>query len=536
MHVSELKAREFRRFSDLTIRIAGSPKLVVLCGPNGRGKSSVFDAMRIWHAWRGTHGWDSDDEYWVKGGQKQPQFEQIDLSFHEADEVVQQSEMLKKAIYIRTAYRNDPAFEVTQIVRSGALLDAPLQTARRSIDNDVRVSENYQRLVALTLEDVYGGQRDTETVAELRDRYIAVLRNSMLELFPDLELRGPGDPLAGGTFRFKKGNVDHFPYKNLSGGEKAAFDLLLDLLVKREAFDDTVVCIDEPEAHLNALVHGPVLKELLGYVNDRSQLWIATHSIGMMRYARDLHREQPDAVAFLDFYDSDFDERVTIEPTNVDREFWIRTLDVALGDLATLVAPSTVVLCEGKPLEGDVAKAEFDARCYRNVFGDAMPEIDFVSVGNSGEVQRDYLRVGAAISTVVTGTTVVRVIDRDHRSPQEVEDLTSGGFRVLSRRHLESFLLDDEVLVALCDYVDQPGRIADVQAAKAAALAASVGRGNDSDDVKSSAGEFYVSVRKILSLSQYGNSKEAFLADILAPLIRPGMTVYEELRNDLFGS
>ena len=32
-------------------------------------------------------------------------------------------------------------------------------------------------------------------------------------------------------------------YKNLSGGEKAAFDLLLDLHVKKKYFPDSLYCI-----------------------------------------------------------------------------------------------------------------------------------------------------------------------------------------------------------------------------------------------------------------------------------------------------
>jgi predicted ATPase len=487
MHLQELTAKTFRRFTDLTIRLDGSPRLVVLCGPNGNGKSSVFDAMRFWHALRASTGWDAENDYWVKGGGSAITMEQVELRFHEGQP--ESGSALKKAVYLRTAYRNDPAFTMEQIRRAGSLLDTQLATARRVIDNDVRVTDNYQRLVALTLDDVYGGSRDSERVADLREHYIGALRDAMLRLFPELELLGPGDPLGGGTFRFRKGAATDFAYKNLSGGEKAAFDLLLDLAVKTTVYDNTIFCIDEPEAHLNTRLQGALLDELLRFINDESQLWIATHSIGMLHRAQEMQEEDPSRVAFLDFHDVAFDAATVLEPTTPSRSFWRRTLETALGDLAGLVGPARVVLCEGKPVEGNTSRAEFDARCFRRIFGNEMSDTEFLSVGNSRDVETDQLRLGAAITTLFSGTTVLRVVDRDHRSDQEVQDLAASGVRVLSRRHLEAFLLDDEVLSQLCVSVGQQEKVKDVLTMKTKALNDSVSRGNDPDDLKSAASE-----------------------------------------------
>ena len=63
---------------------------------------------------------------------------------------------------------------------------------------------------------------------------------------PSLSLQDFGGSLDSGAFRFKKGSIDDFHYKNLSGGEKAAFDLLLDIFVKRDEYQDAIYCIDEP--------------------------------------------------------------------------------------------------------------------------------------------------------------------------------------------------------------------------------------------------------------------------------------------------
>ena len=81
---------------------------------------------------------------------------------------------------------------------------------------------------------------------------IGKIRDSLKRVFNDLILTGVGnDPLSKGSFYFQKGTVQDFHYKNLSAGEKSAFDLILDLIVKSNSFPNAVYCIDEPEAHMH---------------------------------------------------------------------------------------------------------------------------------------------------------------------------------------------------------------------------------------------------------------------------------------------
>lgn len=266
-------------------------------------------------------------------------------------------------------------------------------------------------------------------------------------------------------------------------------------------------------------------------------MWVATHSIGMMRKAQALAAASPGSVAFLDFEGHNYDGPTTLTPVEPNRAFWNRVLEVALGDVAALVAPERVVICEGRPAGGlNTAKAEFDARCYRRIFAAEFPTTDFVSVGNAADVATDRVEVGKTIQTLVTGTEVIRVVDRDLRSPQEIADLLGTGTRVLGRRHLESYLLDDDLVAAVCDLAGRPELLPKASQALADSLSASVARGNDPDDLKSAAGVFYVRVRQLLGLAGAGSTTESFLADTMASLMTPSMPVYLELRRDLFGS
>lgn len=397
------------------------------------------------------------------------------------------------------------------------------------------VGENYRRLVSQTVAGIYSGANDAKTVLELRDSLIGQVRDSMRRVFGDLILKGPGDPLSNGSFFFEKGIAKDFHYKNLSGGEKAAFDLLLDFIVQARHFDNTVFCIDEPEAHLNTRLQAALLQELLNLLPENCQLWIATHAIGMIRKARDLQQANASDVVFLDFEGHDFDSHVLLEPVVVDRKFWGRILHVALDDMAKLVAPEQIVLCEGRPLgAGDSGRAEFDARCYRIIFALEFPDTDFISVGNSTDVYSDRLEIGKAIQTIAAGTKITRVIDRDGRSSTEISDAEKNGVRVLSRRHLESYLADDEILIALCSAHGHPDLAPDVLKAKQDAIAESVGRANPPDDIKSAAGKIFTQTRSILGLVSGGNSTDAFFRDSLAPLVNPSTSTYAALKKDIF--
>jgi predicted ATPase len=536
MHIKSIALESFKRFTQLTIDgLPEGARLVVLAGPNGSGKSSLFDAFKIWHDMNAGYGYSWDPQYHPKAGipdrpgaQNPNQY--VTIAFHE--ELPSPGEMRKRLLYIRSAYRNEADFTVNSIQRSGSALDAPRPA--KMIDNDTRVSDDYQRLVSASLEGLYSGSKDAMNVAELRQSFIGPIRDSMSRIFDGLLLAGVGDPLAGGSFFFEKAGRQ-FHYKNLSGGEKAAFDLILDFVAKLPSYNDTVFCVDEPELHISTKLQAALLGEMFRVIPKNSQLWLATHAIGMMRKARDLQRLSPREVVFLDFDQRNFEEAVHIQPAHVDRAFWARTLDIALDDLSTLVAPERVVICEGRPAGPDKArKAEFDARCYRSIFGDDYPETDFMSVGNASDVENDRLEIGKAFETLVSGTRVVRLVDRDDRTDQEVSDLQKNGVRVLSRRHLEAYLLDDELLEKLCQKEGRPEKVGELVSVKNAILADSVKRSNPPDDIKSISGELYVKAKALLNLQQTGNTTDAFLRDTMAPLLKSDTNTYKALKRDVF--
>lgn len=380
---------------------------------------------------------------------------------------------------------------------------------------------------------LYRGMHDGLNVGDLREELIGQIKDSMIRVFGDLVLTGPGNPLEDGTFFFTKGTSQNFRYKNLSGGEKAAFDLLLDFVVKRVSFDNTVFCIDEPETHMNTRLQSKLLDELFSFLPDNCQLWIATHSIGMMRHARDLQEARPGEVVFLDFDEKDFDQPQILEPHPVNRRFWERTLRVALDDLSDLVVPRKVVICEGNPAStGKSKNAEFDARCYRTIFAEEFPDTQFLSAGSSDEVETDRLAFVEAIKALAKGVEIIRVVDKDNKSDTEIADLANQGVRVLSRRHLESYLLDEEILTILCHKHGKPEQVTALLAARQEAINASISRGHPSDNIKAARGEIYNAAKNLLDLKGAGTNADTFCRDTLAPLVTSETQVYADLRKD----
>jgi AAA15 family ATPase/GTPase len=112
MKIQQIRIKKFKRFTDTTIE--GPPqttKLVMLVGPNGSGKSSLMDAAYTWKRYSPML-WNNAYHRKQIPGNDIELWHAVEMQFHDVDsvDVKPTSESRAKAIYVRSAYRNEPEF------------------------------------------------------------------------------------------------------------------------------------------------------------------------------------------------------------------------------------------------------------------------------------------------------------------------------------------------------------------------------------------------------------------------------------------
>ncbi len=353
------------------------------------------------------------------------------------------------------------------------------------------------------------------TNIDIKEQIIGQVRDSLQSIFPNLRLHSLEDSEGKGTFYFEKGTAKKYNYVNLSGGEKAAFDLLLDFIIRREYYQNAAMCIDEPEVHMGLSAQRKLLEVLYELIPEKSQLWLGTHSVGILRASKKILEQNPGKVVYLDFSGHDFDQEVEMKPiTKPDRYLWQKLHQSVLDDLFGLLAPETIVVCESDP-----NRAAFDARCYNKIFAKNYPDTLFVSAGSKSELDN----IIPILQDVIQKAEIFVVRDRDGLLDEKREKHIEEGTRILTRRTIEDYLIDHEVLEKFAgeNGLDtyQLQELKDITG----------------DSAKARSGQIYQKISNGYRLI-VGDDREEFLSDVLARLFSEDMAVYQELENDIFGA
>jgi predicted ATPase len=452
----------YKRFKKMTIDLGEHPKKVVaLVGPNGSGKSSVFDGMLYLQNRHAQIGQFGQKDWSFHSMDQDPSFdsrwtENVKIEFDSGNfsAVAQQKNkggVGKTTFVFRGPHRNCSNLNIETLSRIPDITENNIG-ASSTVDLDDKIKQNYQRLYSL-IERKFksNGQIGYE---EVKRQIIGEL-NIRLKNILDLEISDHGDIQDGkGTLFFKKSDqVKSFDFNVLSSGEKEVVDILLDIFLKKESFNDSVYIIDEPELHINTGIQRKLLKEIVNLIPDNCQLWIATHSIGFLNSLKQDYIDDSDIIWFEGEFGS---TEVTLTPIRKNRENWKKIFQTALEDLTGLLAPKTIIYCEGKvQANGDGSEAGIDAQIYNQIFSESHPDVIFVSSG--GNTQPDkYAAIAVNVLNKAFKDVKLRLLkDMDINSDGSptTEDQRNTFInenpeanRMLKRREMENYIFDFEIL------------------------------------------------------------------------------------------
>lgn len=328
--------------------------------------------------------------------------------------------------------------------------------ATSSSDIDDKMEENYRRLYAK-----YSKYRDDNDCkpSEAKEKIIGDLNKSISKCL-DIEIFSIGNiESSEGTLYFKK--PDHpkeFEFNVLSAGEKEVVDILLDLYLRQDEYDDTVFLLDEPELHINSSIQRNLLVEINRLIGENCQLWLTTHSIGFLRALQEDLKNQCQIIHFKEGINLASTPQVLIpEKTTIAK--WREIFKVALDDLTHLVSPKRIIYCEGRDQPtANGQERGLDAIVFNNIFAEKYHDTQFVSSGGNTELDQRSEIALSILTKVFHDLEILVLKDRDMASGRITTEEDRQIYlqnnlqnhRVLKRWEIENYLYDKEVLKKYC--------------------------------------------------------------------------------------
>lgn len=464
MKLKKLTLRKYKRFHDLTIDLGEEPKrMVAFVGPNGCGKSSVFDAL-LYHAcaygdYIGNSG-HKDYKYHSLEQKPSYNYKAINIKFVEGSyedvHKKKQKEGLAKTIFsFRSSFRYNANLRIKESKAVSELTNNDFG-ASVSSDIDQRMEQNYRRLNIkynkfLNDKDCRPSEAKEYIIGELNDAIANCLDMTIDNL-------GNIESDEGTLYFIKKDTEVPFEYNLLSAGEKEVVDILLDLYLRKDEYVASVYIIDEPELHLNTAIQRKLLVEINKMIPENCQILIATHSIGFLRALQDEFNDISQIIEFK--AENDWSSKAyVLQPMVKSRYNWQQLFYTALDDLTGLIAPKRIVYCEGRaePKIGGVERG-LDAIVYNNIFNEKYPETLFVSSGGNTELDQRSAIAIAILTKVFNDVEILVLKDMDMMSGKIPTDEDRKNYlannpsnhRVLNRFEIENYLYDKEVLKKYC--------------------------------------------------------------------------------------
>ena len=592
MKIKNIKLQNFKKFSNLTIdNLSDTVKLVVLLGPNGCGKSSLIESMEVARKIYGFHQipWNkSNFDYYIKqDGKINKVYRQTRTDIQTTEDILVETQLSKlnfggtyqvrnlanptevilqqarfvpqitldlvKEYFINIEFHNQIGYNESEWINCfnvrtpyrniGAQgggndsTDLKQRTWQRLVDGDPFFIPNWRTLCSQWIKDssdfiVRGDFSRWNKI--IRDTFFPIEDSLKTILGGDWKIINLGDMKQNRGFIFEKDSIT-LTLDQLSSGESAVVDLILNhIVIKKEFGDEVIYVIDEPELHVASAVRGKLIDELFRLTPDKGQLWISTHSIEILEKSLELYNKNPSSVAFLDFTRKNFDDKEEpLKPIDPTYEMRSRVWKHAIGkNLKDRLLPNVIIFCEG---EQETKPGNYaDEVYYKKIFEGRWPIVDFRSVGGKNNVVNEIIS-----STHMTkfiedkNVQILGLRDRDDLSDAKIirMDCLEKGIRVLPFRTIEHCFVQPDVLRKFYedhqldpnDLIEEWNRIVEEK-----------WEVKEKDKMKQAIQELHKKVRELASHVLNGETTGHFQLQ-LASCIKPGMSTYKKLEDAIFG-
>lgn len=398
MRIKNIELKNFKRFTDLTIaNIPQTSKLVLIIGSNGSGKSSLFDAFDLLK--KETYKFLVNDvkSYYRKNQELQST---VNIEFIDGKKIVRGDTVgIAEGADLVKKFIGRSSIRIVPHISNSADLNN-VSTDKDSPDTYIENDTKFINDVFLFIRNINKALRDPVFKGEQADtlqifkEFIDPLNMSLLKILGGdekitIQIAEFEDATPNETAKliFKKGE-SKINYDLLSHGEKQVIILLINFIVRKDYYEDSVIFIDEMDNHLNTSIQYSLLEEIVTrWIPESAQLWTASHALGFIDYAR--RSEQASTIDF-NLLDFDLKQELTIQPKD---KLDVYEIAIPKATIASILKGYKLVIAENNNAEhfnavlGEEGFLFLPANNNREVFLTVKADNDKLGLRD-----RDYLR------------------------------------------------------------------------------------------------------------------------------------------------
>ncbi|NVL89555.1 MAG: ATP-binding protein [Desulfobacterales bacterium] len=256
-------------------------------------------------------------------------------------------------------------------------------------------------------------------------------KEAFSRLLPDKSLLDPSPKKQTLEYEFEGGTFD---VKALSSGEREVVNIVFDFLLRSP--EHCIVFFDEPDLHLHPeLIHS--LIDTLGSIGKNNQFILCTHSAHIITASLD------NSVIFLSPNKGDNENQAMVIDENDETNRALKLLGHSIGIISL---GRRIVFIEGQ-------NASLDKQTYGTIVKNRFPSLVLVPGGGRDTIVSFSTIMENILSKTLWGVDFFMLCDRDaipfHEPGKDIEALSRGRLRLLSKYHLENYFLDEAIWASI---------------------------------------------------------------------------------------